>query len=422
MRAILGRLGWVSLPQHRSVVLCVPDVDACIYASQLVDQWRQQQPRTSFFFVAGDKKSAGWLSRQCHEPRIDFPIESAPTSLMFLLMARVRIIICLGDPFWLPPKLLDKAYGMGVPLIVARCKIAKSRQHTRIKKSHLIDWWEPQDQETVWQLRELGVEADRIASPSALEKPSTQSWAKLQELSARRPPLRRPLQRLVQQVLDRPHGRKLLERRAKRVNSIEELRHALDQPQSILCLGNGPSCEDPALDGFSYNSLFRVNYRWRSRGKFTKADVVFTGQKRTLFSVRPRIFGFQTQRAEVHLVTHQIFNPLCRRMTYVTLERFGILKGEIWDRLRPTNGATMIAAAVALKPRRLIIGGIDLFEDPAGAYPGDTTTPNAYVAVHDAQAELKFVLETLDQFEGELIIVGDVLKQKWCQFRGCEKI
>jgi hypothetical protein len=77
----------------------------------------------------------------------------------------------------------------------------------------------------------------------------------------------------------------------------------------------------------------------------------------------------------------------------------------------------MIAAAVALEPRKLIIGGIDLFEDPAGAYPGDAATPNAYVAVHDAQTELKYVLETLAKFRGELVILGSVLNAKWKEFR-----
>ena len=55
----------------------------------------------------------------------------------------------------------------------------------------------------------------------------------------------------------------------------------------------------------------------------------------------------------------------------------------------------MIATAVALQPRRLIIAGIDMFSDPSGAYPGDDSTPNAYVLVHDADLERRFIMETL---------------------------
>ena len=422
MKAILSRLGWVSLPSNRSVVLCVPDIHACSYASQVILQWGKEHPRTSFFLIAGDEKARSWLSGNCREPIIGFPINSAPTSMLFLLMARVRIIIILGHPFWLPAKLLNKAYAMGVPLIVARCTLPIQPLQTYSRERQLIDWWEPLDLATTRQLRDWGVSEDRIAAPSSRDRPSSQSWARLQHLAARRPPVRSALQRLVLKGLDSPFWRRLIEQRAKRLDSIDQLHQALGGPQTILCLGNGPSCEDPALEQYAYDSLFRVNYRWRSRGKFTRADVVFTGQKRTLFSVHPRLFAFQTRRAEVQLVTHQIFNPLCRRMTYVTLECLGVLEGEGWDLIRPTNGATMIATAVALRPRTLIIGGIDLFEDPAGAYPGDRATPNAYVAVHDAQAELQFVLATLRRFEGELIIVGDVLKHKWrryCELETC---
>jgi hypothetical protein len=415
---IMGRLGWISLPQNRSVILCVPDADACPYVSQLVALWRKEQPRTSFFLIPGDEAARSWLLAHCQEPVIGFPINSSFTSFVFLLLTRVRIIIILGHPFWLPSKLLNKAYDLGVPLIVARCRLphVQDFQQMHSRRSQWIDWWEPLDLATGRQLNNIGVSGDRIAPPSALDEPSSDSWAKLQQLAARRPPVRRPLQRFIQQALESPFWQKLVQWRARRLDSMEEFREALGRPTTIMCLGNGPSCEDPALDQHDYDALFRVNYRWRLRRKFTDADVVFTGQKRTLFSVHPRIFAFQTRRAETQLVTHQIFNPLCHRMIYVTLERIGIIEGKIWDQVRPTNGATMIAAAVALNPRKLIIGGIDLFEDPVGAYPGDTATPNAYVAVHNSETELKFILNTVARYTGELIIIGKVLGAKWREY------
>jgi hypothetical protein len=70
----------------------------------------------------------------------------------------------------------------------------------------------------------------------------------------------------------------------------------------------------------------------------------------------------------------------------------------------------MIAVAVALKPQRLIVAGIDLFQHPDGTYPGDRSTPNAFSPAHDRDAELSFILGLLNDFQGEIYIVGDILK------------
>ena len=81
--------------------------------------------------------------------------------------------------------------------------------------------------------------------------------------------------------------------------------------------------------------------------------------------------------------------------------------------VRPTNGATMLATAVALNPPRIVIAGIDLFADPAGAYPGDAQTSNDYVVVHERSIEIDFILKTLKSYRGELIILGKPLAEKW---------
>ena len=75
-----------------------------------------------------------------------------------------------------------------------------------------------------------------------------------------------------------------------------------------------------------------------------------------------------------------------------------------------------LKAAVALRPRRLIVAGIDLFSDPHGAYPGDDRTPNAYVLVHDGDLEREFIMRSLAGFDGELVIIGKVLAQHWRAF------
>ena len=420
MSRLLQKLGWVRLPKNRSVLLCVPDLLACGALPALLDALGRELPRTSLFFMAGSREAERWITDNIVQAEVlSLPLNSAPTSLLFLLLTRARVLIAITDPFWLPRSFVAKAYDIGIPVIVIRSRLgeAEAWPASRASLARMIDWWEPADQEARLALAAFDVETGRIsASLSDDNQPlGPESLGVLRRLAARRPPIRRPLQRLVLAAIEKPRFGNIIAMRARRLDSLQAFRRQLGAPQTIMCLGNGPSCEDPLLADHACEALFRVNYRWRSRGKFTAADVVFTGQKRTLFSVRPRIFAFQTRRAEGQLVTHQIFNPLCRRMSYVTLERLGIVKGD-WDAIRPTNGAAMIAAAVALEPRKLVVGGIDLFEDPAGAYPGDSATPNAYVPVHDPRLELRFILETLAQFKGELIIVGDVLKAKWSEF------
>jgi hypothetical protein len=73
--------------------------------------------------------------------------------------------------------------------------------------------------------------------------------------------------------------------------------------------------------------------------------------------------------------------------------------------------------AVALQPTRLIVAGIDLFQHQSGSYPGDKATPNAYSPGHSRDTELAFVLNLFSAYDGELSIVGDVLRSEWERFR-----
>ena len=71
----------------------------------------------------------------------------------------------------------------------------------------------------------------------------------------------------------------------------------------------------------------------------------------------------------------------------------------------------MVALAVALGPRRLVVAGIDLFGDARGAYPGDSSTPNAYGMFHSRAAEQAAIVGLLRHYPGELVVVGNVLRQ-----------
>ncbi len=211
---------------------------------------------------------------------------------------------------------------------------------------------------------------------------------------------------------------RILDRRCHRLRSVAELAAHLAQPRTIMCLGNGPSSEDKALASMPHDALFRVNHSWKSRGFLAVPDVVFAGGKPTMRAINDAAFGLQTESAAVALVTNRLFGPSRRRTIYFNAnDMTDRLRAFEWRHLRPTNGASMLATAVALAPERLIVAGIDLFSDPAGSYPGDTVTTNAYSPGHSRDRELAFLLALLDLYRGDLAIVGPVLNEEWRRHR-----
>lgn len=413
-RSALQRSGWVPAPFNRCVLVSVADARDCEKLEPLLSSLRRE--RLSLLFIPGSTGAKRDLIERFGKAAvIDPPWNNRLSSLVFLLTSRARLLIGIDGIETLPRSLVKEAYLLGIGIAVVA---ASMPQAPSVDTVPLVDLWLPHAAKIAEALRAIGVPHDRIAPEpvdgSSSPPPHTSAIERLNFLIARRPPARSPLQRLVARGLDNQKWRGLLALRAERIETLGDLRSALRHPQAILCLGNGPSSEDPMLAQYAHDCLFRVNHRWLGRGLHCDPQMVFAAQKRTLFTIRSKpIFAFQTRRAEMHLVTHQIFNPLCRRMRFVTLERIGILGKLDWDGVRPTNGATMLATAVALQPARIIIAGIDLFEDPVGAYPGDDKTPNDYVVVHERTAEVEFILKTLRDYRGELIILSKPLAEKW---------
>ncbi|NIA71505.1 hypothetical protein HBA54_23215 [Pelagibius litoralis] len=240
----------------------------------------------------------------------------------------------------------------------------------------------------------------------------------LKLIRSRERPIRRRLESLALWCMAQPRLRQLLAARVERIGSVAELRKTLGNPQVLLCLGNGPSSEAPEVADVKHDCLFRVNHVWLSRGFLTGPDMVFTGAKVTLSLVKGPIFGLQSVKSEARLLVTRLLRPRFRRVRYATIERFGLYLSESrWQGIRPTNGAAMLATAVALQPPRLVISGIDLFSHPAGTYPGDTATPNAYSPGHEAESELALLLEALSRYEGELTILSPALKARWDEHR-----
>lgn len=208
------------------------------------------------------------------------------------------------------------------------------------------------------------------------------------------------------------HGalRALLSLKFPEYERIEDLLVALGVPGSILCLGNGPSSRHPGVEAMRCDRLFRVNHSWKDRGgPFLSPDLVFTGQRDTVMALRPPYgFVFGKIQSEEKILSGLLYS--WRRLSYGTAQRLGLHTTGCGGKAAPTNGALMVATAVALRPRRLVIAGIDLFSDPAGAYPGDPVTENAYAVGHDASFERDFILGALRRHEGELVVFGRGLR------------
>ena len=204
--------------------------------------------------------------------------------------------------------------------------------------------------------------------------------------------------------------RQLMSFKFREYTTVDALREALASPATVLCLGNGPSSQHPGLGAVTYDRLFRVNSSWMQRNTFLQPDLVFTGQRETVALLRPAC-GFVFGKIESEeKVLGQLLGSW-RRLRYATAERLGVFETGSDGKAAPTNGALMIATAVALGPQRLVVAGIDLFSDPAGAYPGDVVTENAYALGHEAAFERAFIIAALRRHKGELVVFGEPLRK-----------
>ena len=190
----------------------------------------------------------------------------------------------------------------------------------------------------------------------------------------------------------------------------ESVRRALERPQSILCLGNGPSSEDPALRDLRCDCLFRVNWIWQTRTVLTQPQAIFTADREVPRPAPDAIIGFPTRAAADDILDLYERAKASPRNGYFVMEELpSPLTARSWP-LRPTNGALMIAAAAALQPASLTIAGIDLYRHPSGKYPGETMEANDYDAIHSRENDLEAIRLALANYAGTLTLVGDQLR------------
>jgi hypothetical protein len=109
--------------------------------------------------------------------------------------------------------------------------------------------------------------------------------------------------------------------------------------------------------------------------------LAFTGSKKSFLRVHRSIVGFSGKEIEAMLLRKWLPYAPFWRLAYVTPERVGLLASNE--------------------------------EGILGAYAGGYATANAYAAAHHLTTERRRVLNLLDNYRGELVIFGDVLRNVW---------
>lgn len=194
-----------------------------------------------------------------------------------------------------------------------------------------------------------------------------------------------------------------------RIDGLNELKTRLGQCETIVCLGNGPSCEDPRLADYQEATLFRVNWIWTQRGWFAAPDMVFTADPDLVQLPRQPIVAFPTMAIGEPILRNGAANGHRLEAGYSYLDRFTPSLANFSKPRIPTNGALMIAMAAALRPRRLVVSGIDLYRHPEGKYPGADDNAEGYTSQHCAETDLELIGRAIADHDGDIIILSDNL-------------
>lgn len=208
-----------------------------------------------------------------------------------------------------------------------------------------------------------------------------------------------------------PHPREMppspLERLG--IETLDGLKRRLAPRDTILCLGNGPSSEDPRLLAEADATLFRVNWIWAERSWLDAPDLVLTGDPDLVRLDRQPVIVFPNRETGEPVLQDHLSRGCLPDAGFVLLDRFTPMLADLSGPQIPTNGALMVALAVALRPKRIVIAGIDLYRHPRGKYPGAPDEPVGYTSQHSVEIDLDLIGRALGAFEGETIILSENL-------------
>jgi len=382
-----ARLGFVPASDSRTFWFQGCEVEEFDGLTGILQVLADRYPRVRPIFVSPRRDTAELLRASHPEVMVKrAPLAAAGAPLRMLQRLNPRLVFLLGEGDAAEKAVIDAARGRHIPVVRLHRRGAEAAPEPGV---------------------ELALSADTDPARVLMHLvPMMQ-----RDLKQRRSEMAGPLHpyRLGIAFLHSSLGRSIVDRRYRRIDGIEALREALGRPKTILCLGNGPSSEDPQVRKIAHDCLFRVNDRWQGRGLLCDPDVVFTGDSGTVASVRGSIFAFQNEAAADRLKLQRFLGLKDPPLRFTIVKGTGTFLDDMALPVVPTNGATMLATAVALAPERLVIAGIDLFLDPRGGYPGDRSTVNAYTPRHERDVEIAIIRRALEVYQGEVTILGDVL-------------
>ena len=352
---------------RRSIWFHGGTVQDFVAAEGLVRRLRRRVSTDRFVFTSADRQACEWLrTRYPNDNALPVPFGFPPVLGRFFRQLNPRLLVRIGSAPGLPAGALTRAREAGIPVVPLPAGTA--------------------DTAALDAVLERCFPRDALADPTAPRR----------------------MARLARTALGRAivafQGR-------RRLADWPALRQRLGRPSSILCLGNGPSSEDPRLADVRHDCLMRVNWRWLSRGLLTQPDMVFVGDLGTPHKLTGCVFGFRDVSWEAEVLLRQLVIGLSvQPLEHFTLERVAsFVNTRSWGAV-PTNGAVMIATAVGLEPDRLTIAGVDLYRHRAGRYPGDPAPDNDFPQMHDADVDLEVVAHALSGFRGEVVILSEPLR------------
>lgn len=438
------------IPAHRRSIWVHGDTERdFLLAADLIRTTMADRPHVALVLTARSPEMLQFLSRLFPDDTV-LPLPTARGMRRWLRRLQVRHLCLLEGGRTLPPEILLGTIGKGMPTSVVNLTAADdsaaplldfARKHPRqirfcvadeaiagvlmgrgVPRSCVVETGSVDRDETAKApSSEVGQQRRHLEGVGSVEDrdrlATDRTRAAIADLLPDGPPLPRVAQDWrVATWRDRVGSSRLwglacrpLTRR--RVDSSSDLRDTLGRPRSILCVGNGPSSEDPCLAAIPHDCLMRVNWRWKTRGFLTSPHVVFVGDARTLSEVEGVVYGVWNRRMEQGLLLRHLLVRGPSLMRYFTMDRISpLIRDRDWPD-RPTNGAMMVAAAAALAPERLVIAGIDLYRHAGGRYPGERLAVNAYARAHSAETDLAIIRTALSTYRGDLTVLGDPLKR-----------